>query len=98
MYQGRGNIARALNNDSGFIFFEKALEIAREKDYRLLEGDILLDYALLRQQTAGVEEAQAYLERAREIFVELGAAHELGRAETALRSLLGDQELAAAAS
>ncbi len=98
MYQGRGNIARALENDGGFIFFEKALEIVREKDYRLLEGDILLDYALLRQQTGGVEEAQAYLECAREIFLELGAAHELGRADTALRDLRGDQELAAAAS
>lgn len=98
MYQGRGNIARALQDDGGFIFFEKALEIVREKDYRFLEGEILLDYALLRQQTGGVEEAQAYLECAREIFMELGAARELGRADTALRSLLGDQELTAAAS
>jgi tetratricopeptide (TPR) repeat protein len=98
MYHGRGNIARAQGDDGGFIFFEKALQIAREKDYRLLEGEVLLDYALLRQQTGGVEEAQAYLECAREIFMELGAARELGRADTALRSLLGDQELTAAAS
>jgi tetratricopeptide (TPR) repeat protein len=96
MYQGRGNIARALANDGGFIFFEKALQIVREKDYRLLEGDILLDYSLLRQQTGGIEEAQAYLECAREIFLDLGAAHELVRAEMALRGLRGDQELATA--
>ncbi len=72
MYQGRGNIARALGHEDGFTFYEKALEIAREKAYPLLEGETLLDYALLRAQTGGTEEAVAYLERAREIFQSLG--------------------------
>ena len=98
MYQGRGNIARASGDEGGFIFFEKALQIAREKEYPLLEGETLVDYALLRARTGGAEEAQAYLERAREIFAQLGAIHELARAEEALRELKGGQELAAAAS
>lgn len=98
MYHGRGNIARASGSDDGFIFFEKALQIAREKGYPLLEGETLVDYALLRVQSGGVEEAQAYLERAREIFGELGAMHELSRAENALSDLKGDPELTAAAS
>ncbi|HEX2093896.1 MAG TPA: tetratricopeptide repeat protein, partial [Longimicrobiaceae bacterium] len=59
MYQGRGNIARAQGDDGGFTFFEKALQIAREKEYPLLEAETLVDYALLRNQTGGVEEAQA---------------------------------------
>jgi len=98
MYHGRGNIARVRSDEGGFIFFEKALQIAREKEYPLLEGEVLVDYALLRVQTNGIEEAQAYLERAREIFRELGAMHELARAESALGDLKGDAELTAAAS
>lgn len=94
MYQGRGNIARAQGDADGFTFFEKALEIARDKGYPFLEAETLLDYAALRAQNDGVEEAAAYLERACEIFRELGAAGEVERvvrALTALRS--GDVEL-----
>jgi hypothetical protein len=87
MYQGRGNIARARGEEDGFIFFEKALEIAREKGYLFLEGQTLADYAALRLQGGGLEEAQAYLERACELFVELGAAADLSRAQQALARL-----------
>jgi tetratricopeptide (TPR) repeat protein len=97
MYQGRGNIARAIGDDGGFIFYEKALQIARDKGYPLLEGETLIDYAFLRAQTGGTEEAEAYLERAREIFEQLDAGHELARAEGALRELKGGQEHAATA-
>lgn len=89
MYQGRGNIARARGDEGGFIFYEKALQIAREKQYPLLEGETLIDYAILRSQTDGAEEALAYLERAREIFASLGAVHEQARAEEVLRSISG---------
>lgn len=88
-YHGRGNIARAKQDDGGFIFFEKALQIAREKGYRFLEGLALVDYALLRIQTGETEEAQAYLERAREILADLGAVPEKERAEQALRAITG---------
>lgn len=93
MYQGRGNIARARGDEGGFIFYEKALQIAREKEYLPLEGETLVDYALFRSQTDGTEEAQAYLERAREIFSSLGSVHELARAEEALRSLTGEDRV-----
>lgn len=95
MYQGRGNIAREIRDDGGFTFFEKALQIAREKGYPLLEGETLVDYALLRAYTDGAEEAQAYLERAQEIFAGLGAMHEHARAADALKDLRGGPELAA---
>ena len=87
MYQGRGNIARARRDEDGFTFFEKALEIAREKGYPFLEAETLRDYAQLRRQTDGTEEAQAYLERAREIFHELGAVRDLARVAAALEEL-----------
>lgn len=97
MYHGRGTIARARGDDGGFTFFEKALQIAREKEYRFLEAEILVDYALLRIQSGEAEEAQAYLEQARGTFQELGAVHELERAEQALRTLPNSDELSVAA-
>ncbi|HEX6748371.1 MAG TPA: tetratricopeptide repeat protein [Longimicrobium sp.] len=92
MYQGRGNIARVLGDADGFTFFEKALEIAREKGYPFLEAETLLDYAALRAQNDGGEEAAAYLERAREIFRELGAAGEVERVNRALAALRAEAD------
>lgn len=89
MYQGRGNVARARGGEDGITFYEKALEIAREKGYPFLEAETLVEYALMRQQAGGAEEAQAYLERAREIFAELGTVRELARVEQALRDAGG---------
>ena len=87
VYLGRGNIARAQENEGGIVFYEKALEIARERDLRALQGEVLIEYALLRKRMGGAEEAQAYLEHARSIFSELGAIHESGRAEEELANL-----------
>ena len=89
MYKGRGNIARARGDADGFIFFEKALEIAADKGYSFLEALTLLDYAQLRADMGGVEEAAAYLERARDLCRELGALGELEKAERALAELSG---------
>lgn len=95
MYQGRGNIARAQGDADGFTFYEKALEIARDKGYPFLEAETLVDYAELRALNGGAEEATAYLERATEIFRTLGAAGELDRARRALAELrAGSADLA----
>jgi tetratricopeptide (TPR) repeat protein len=87
MYLGRGRIALARGDADGFVFFEKALEIAREKGYHSLEAETLVDYAALRAQNDGGEEAAAYLERACEILRGLGAGSERERAEAALAEL-----------
>ncbi|MFL5538168.1 MAG: tetratricopeptide repeat protein [Longimicrobiaceae bacterium] len=90
MYLGRGRVALARSDADGFTFFEKALEIAREKGYLSLEAETLVDYATLRAQNDGTEEAIAYLERACEILRGLGArgiSGELERAEAALEEL-----------
>jgi tetratricopeptide (TPR) repeat protein len=86
-YHSRGNIARSRGDADGFTLYEKALEIARAKGYTYLEAETLADYAELRLQTGGVEEAQAYLERACEMFAELGAVKDQARAEEALARL-----------
>jgi tetratricopeptide (TPR) repeat protein len=96
MYAGLGNIARARGDDGGITFFEKAVETARVNGQGIAEGEALTDYALLRASMGQPDEAQAYLERAREIFVELGAAHDLARVEEALESIAPAPPLAAA--
>lgn len=92
MYQGRGNIARARGDEDGFTFFEKALEIAREKGYPFLEAETLRDYSLLRRQSGGLEEAQAYLERARELFTQLGSLQNVANADRALAEIRTERE------
>lgn len=104
MYQGRGNVARARGDEDGFTFFEKALEIARDKGYPFLEAETLREYAALRRQHGGMEEAQAYLERSRELFIQLGAPQNLAEVERALAEIraaqapLGDVETPMAAA
>lgn len=91
MYRSLGNLARARENDDGFTFFEKALQIAREKGYPSLEAETLADYAELRRRSGGVEEAEAYLERARELFVELGSPQNLARVDRALAEIRAER-------
>jgi tetratricopeptide (TPR) repeat protein len=87
MYRQLGNLARARGDEDGFTFYEKALQIAREKGYPSLEAETLADYAELRGQNGGAEEAVAYLERAREMFMDLGSVQELERTEQGLAEL-----------
>lgn len=91
MYQGRGNIARARGDEDGFNFFEKALEIAREKGYPFLEAETLRDYAVLRRQIGGLEEAQAYVERARDLFTQLGSTQNVADAERVLEEIRAER-------
>lgn len=76
-YCALGIISRARGDDDGLVFFEKALQIAREKKLPYLEGRALREYALHRATMGGREEAEAYLRRAEEIFSSDGTAHEL---------------------
>jgi tetratricopeptide (TPR) repeat protein len=98
MYRNRGNLARARGHEDGFTFYEKALEIARAKGYPSLEADTLADYAELRRVTGGVEEAEAYLERARDIFTQLGASQNAARVQRSLDGLRSGIELPVAAA
>ena len=93
MYMGRGKIALARGDADGFIFFEKALEIARDKGYISLEAETLVEYARLRAQNDGGEEAIAYLERAGEIFRSLGAVGEVERTERRLAEVRAGAEV-----
>jgi tetratricopeptide (TPR) repeat protein len=89
LYLSLGNLALARRDEDGIIFYEKALEIAHDKEYLLLEGETLVSYALLRIELGGKEEAQSYLERACEIFALLGDVGERERAHRVLQDLTG---------
>jgi tetratricopeptide (TPR) repeat protein len=93
LYLGLGALARARGETHALVFFEKALEIARRCDYLLLEAETLLDYALLRETEGGLEEAIAYLERAREIFSELDHPREHDRAEQEIHRMINSAPL-----
>lgn len=87
VYRGLGNIARDTGHEDGVAFYEKALDMARVRGLSFSEAQTLTDYAELRARADGVEEARAYLERARNIFLEVGATPEARRAEEALAKL-----------
>jgi tetratricopeptide (TPR) repeat protein len=101
VYHIRGKVAIARGDDDGFTFFEKALEIAREKGYRFLEADTLLDYAELRRLAGGLEEAEAYLERSLELFARQDSLQNVEEARAALarvRAAIGSARGVAAAA
>ena len=84
VYQELGNVHRADGDEEAWIFYERALEITRRHEFRKLEAEILLDYALQRDGMDEHEEARAYRERAVELFREMGAAAAAAHAEQAL--------------
>jgi tetratricopeptide (TPR) repeat protein len=87
MYRNLGNLARARGDEDGFTFYEKALQIAREKGYPSLEAETLADYAELRRRSGGMEEAQAYLEHARQLFEQLGSPQKVSDADRVLAEI-----------
>lgn len=93
MYQVLGNIARERGAEDGFTFYEKAIQLAQEKGYTLLEGETLVDYARLRTRMGGREEALSYVHRAIDIFQAIGAQAELERAREVLEELTVEQLL-----
>ncbi len=87
VYRGLGNIARDTGHEDGVAFYEKALDLARKRNLPFSEAQTLADYAEFRARADGLEEAKAYLERAREIFLEIGATPEARRTQEALAKL-----------
>lgn len=81
-----GRIARARCDEEGFVFYEQALSVCRERGLPpVREAGVYHDYGLLHLRCGRTAESLAYLERARDIYAELGLGPELGRVETDLR-------------
>ena len=73
LYVLMGKVSERQADETGFVFFEKAIELCRgaEPEPRL-EADVYLEYGHFRYGTGDRDEARAYLERALDIVETLG--------------------------
>ena len=80
VYMLLGALARAQRDEEGFVFYEQALRVYRERGMpRNTEAAILHDYGLLHARCGRPADAYAYLDAASEIYADLGLADELAR-------------------
>ena len=73
IYTRLGKIFRLRADLNGVTFFEKALEICRERRYPLTEANAYLEYGFFRRTLGDNDEARSYLERARQLCASIGA-------------------------
>lgn len=87
-YELLGTIARYRCDEEGFVFFEQALRVCRERGLpQVKEASVYYEYGLLYQSCGRPVEARAYLEQARDIYSDLGLAPELERVNKALETM-----------
>jgi tetratricopeptide (TPR) repeat protein len=68
-----GRLRGRQGDESGFVFFEQAIELCRSGEpARRLEVDVYREYARFRATMGDQDEARAYLERARELLEPFG--------------------------
>ncbi|HXV86464.1 MAG TPA: tetratricopeptide repeat protein [Gemmatimonadales bacterium] len=85
LYLLLGQVRARQRDDTGFVFFEKTIELCRGPEpLPRLEAEAYLEYALFRRDLHDTEEARAYLERAREILETVGDGNTLARIDAAL--------------
>ena len=88
IYTLMGRLRGAQGDETGFVFFEQALELASALERSVATAArVYHAYGLFRSRLGQQEEARAYLERARELFDSLGEAVERERVEAELRAL-----------
>ena len=75
VYLMLGKLRGRHGDESGFVFFEQAIELCRSgQPARRLEADVYREYARFRMIMGDDAEARAYLERARELLEPFGDA------------------------
>lgn len=87
IYLRLGKIARLRSDANGVTFFEKALELCREHPFGTLEATACCEYAAFRAALGDLDEAAAWLERARDLFEQAGDFNAARDAVAALRTL-----------
>jgi len=88
IYTLMGRLRGAQGDETGFVFFEQAIELARAVEHSVAtEAQVYHAYGQFRSRLGQQDEARAYLERARELFDSLGEAVERERVEAELRAL-----------
>lgn len=85
LYLVMGKVRAHQGDESGFVFFEKAIELCRGNEPSpRLEAEAYVGYARFRDALGEHDEARSYLERAREILEGLGDESALGEIEAQL--------------
>lgn len=88
LYALMGRMRGMDRDETGFVFFEKAIELCQGPDpFPRLEAEVFREYGLFRSTLGEREEAVAYLERAREILEGLGDRATLAQIEGDLAQL-----------
>lgn len=73
VYVRLGRLSRLRRDPDGIVFFEKAIEIARQERYAYAEAVALLEYALLRDELDDADEADELRAAAHELLRSIGA-------------------------
>lgn len=83
-----GKLRGRQGDETGFVFFEQAIELCRTVERSPIEeARVYHEYGLFRHRWGVPDEARAYLERAREIFQSLGVDAEVERVQAELQAL-----------
>ena len=98
VYSLLGCIASERCDDEGFVFYEQALNVCRERGLPAVkEAGVYHEYGMLHLACGRLPEAEAYLEQAREVYRDLGLGQELVKVDRDLVEVrpLEEQELTA---
>jgi tetratricopeptide (TPR) repeat protein len=80
VYDLLGSLARVRRDEDGFVFYEQALEVCRERELPAVsEAMIYFGYGRLHLACGREREGVAYLDQARETYQRLGLTPELNR-------------------
>ncbi|HEV8265289.1 MAG TPA: tetratricopeptide repeat protein [Gemmatimonadales bacterium] len=75
-------------DETGFVFFEQAIELCRTLERSPVEeARVYHEYGLFRHRCGGPDEARAHLEHAREIFRSLGVETEVEQVQAEIETL-----------
>jgi tetratricopeptide (TPR) repeat protein len=88
-----GKIARLRCDEEGFVFYEQALNVCRERGLPAVkEAGVYHDYGLLHLACGRLPEAEAYLDQAREVYRDLGLGQELVKVDRDLLAVRPEME------
>lgn len=83
-----GRLRGRQGDETGFVFFEQAMQLARHVQCApLVEAQVFYEYGVFKEGLGQAEEARAYLEHARELLEATGGNAELERVKAELQRL-----------
>jgi len=88
VYALLGRLRGLQSEQTGFVFFEQAVELCRMTECSpALEAGVLREYAVFLSRTGSSDLARAYVERSLDIFQSLGENGEVERSRQVISQL-----------